>query len=29
VDVYDVRSRSTKKAIDGTIYNTWWAYERK
>jgi len=22
-DVYDVRSRSTKKAIDGTIYNTW------
>jgi general secretion pathway protein G len=23
VDVYDVRSRSTKKAIDGTIYNTW------
>ena len=22
-DVYDVYSRSTKKAIDGTIYNTW------
>jgi len=22
-DVFDVRSRSTKKAIDGTIYNTW------
>jgi general secretion pathway protein G len=23
VDVYDVYSRSTKKAIDGTMYNTW------
>ena len=23
VDVYDVYSRSTKKAIDGTSYNTW------
>ncbi len=23
VDVYDICSRSTKKAIDGTIYNTW------
>ena len=23
VDVYDVSSRSTTKAIDGTIYNTW------
>jgi general secretion pathway protein G len=23
VDVYDVRSRNTKKAIDGTSYNTW------
>ena len=23
VDVYDVYSRSSKKAIDGTIYNTW------
>ncbi len=23
VDVYDVYSRSTKKAIDGTTYNTW------
>ena len=22
-DVYDVYSRSTKKAIDGTLYNTW------
>jgi len=22
-DVFDVRSRSTKKAIDGTIYNSW------
>lgn len=22
-DVYDIHSRSTKKAIDGTIYNTW------
>jgi len=22
-DVYDVYSRSTKKAIDGTMYNTW------
>jgi general secretion pathway protein G len=22
-DVYDVYSRSTKKAIDGTSYNTW------
>jgi len=22
-DVYDIYSRSTKKAIDGTIYNTW------
>lgn len=22
-DVYDVNSRTTKKAIDGTLYNTW------
>jgi general secretion pathway protein G len=22
-DVYDVYSRSTKKAIDGTMYNSW------
>jgi hypothetical protein len=24
-----VYSLSTKKAIDGTMYNTWWAYERQ